>query len=610
MNNTEAMIHWDLTRFYPSLGSEEYRSDKRRLSVALNELEKNLGDIPEFSQASLDAWAKHLCRLEELEAQYVHQWFYTLCQLATRGNDEKCVYEHNVMLAIRADLQRVTSTITTPLCDVDDELFSQLVMHPLLEGVGHTLDRFRQMARHSLSEEHEALATALLDSSFTSWGMLRNTIANKLEFTMDWPDGRTEQLPVGRQFDLMSSSDNRVRDAAAVGINKAWESQQDTIAACFNGIAGTRTAINKFRGDEDPLAETLRDAAISYETLSAMQSAVADSKAVWWRYLELKAKLLGKEKLAIHDRLALLPLDVPDDYSPTDAVGLILTAFDKTLPDLADYTRMAINSGCVEYATGPGYSGTGMVGFAAHSPVLKETCVYAEYHGSLVDINILAHELGHGYHSQLVCKLRHWQADYPPTLAESASTVAEGIFRQQMIHDSANSIDLRLQMLSLQMDAAVNYLLRIPRDFEFEHAFYLERAKGELNTSQIKTLMAQTHDRWFGDSLDPDFKDELHWASRNYFCSTNGSFINYPYTFGYLFSAALLHRVLGEGRAFDEPYRKLLLDTGSMSAEALARKHLDVDLTKSDFWLGEIRQLAEQLDLYESLARQCFPEKF
>ena len=67
------------------------------------------------TQTSLDLWAKRFCRLEELEAQYVHQWFYTLCQLATRGNDEKCISEHNAMLASRADLQRITSTITAPL---------------------------------------------------------------------------------------------------------------------------------------------------------------------------------------------------------------------------------------------------------------------------------------------------------------------------------------------------------------------------------------------------------------------------------------------------------------------------------------------------------------
>ena len=77
--------------------------------------------------------------------------------------------------------------------------------------------------RHSLSDENEAFSAALQDSSFTSWGTLRNTIANKLEFTMEWPDGQSEQLPVGRQFDLMSSTDNGVRDAAAAGINNAWE---------------------------------------------------------------------------------------------------------------------------------------------------------------------------------------------------------------------------------------------------------------------------------------------------------------------------------------------------------------------------------------------------
>jgi len=286
---------------------------------------------------------------------------------------------------------------------------------------------------------------------------------------------------------------------------------------------------------------------------------------------------------------------------------MVLNAFSRALPGQADYARMAIDTGCVEYANGPGYSGTGILGFAAHSPVLAQTRVYTEYHGSLVDINILAHELGHGYHSHQMLKLRPWQMNYPGTLAESASTVAEGIFRQSLIQDPDSSIDLKLQALSMQMDSAVNYLLRIPRDFDFEYAFYRQRTKEELNAKRITSLMAKIHDQWFGDSLDPQYKDEMHFASKAYFCSNYGCFLNYHYTFGYLFSAALLLRVLSMGKAFDEPYKALLQDTGSMNAEILAQKHLDVDIGKAAFWQEEIDHLAKQLDQFEQLAQQRFP---
>ncbi|MDZ7543224.1 oligoendopeptidase, partial [Clostridium perfringens] len=50
----------------------------------------------------------------------------------------------------------------------------------------------------------------------------------------------------------------------------------------------------------------------------------------------------------------------------------------------------------------------------------------------------------------------------------------------------------------------------------------------------------------------------------------------------------LYARALQEGEAFAEKYDALLRDTGSMTVEDLAQKHLGVDLTKPDFWQSAI----------------------
>ena len=615
MNMEDTGIHWDMSRFYPSLESEEYRCDKNQLVAGLTAFIKDTESFPTTTTAEgkinveVDIWAQTLCQMEKLEAQYSHLWFYTLCMLATDGHDEVRVRENNELESMRGQLQSTRALSMAALGRLSDKDFTLLLEHPMLQGAAHHLTGLRLAAHHALSDEKEALAADLQFSSVGAWVSLRNKISNKLYFTMAWPDGRNEDLPVSAWVNLMSNPDNSIRETAAAALNKAWKSQQDTIAACISNVTGARLALNRHRGGGDLLDESLRDNWIERETLSAMMSAVSATKSIWWRYLKLKAKLLGKQRLAIHDRLALLPVDTPSNYRASEAVDMIVNAFSQALPGQASYAREAINTGCVEYANGPGYSGTGIGGFAYHSPLLGETRVYTEYHGSLVDINILAHEFGHGYHSQVLTNLRHWQMEYPSTLAESASTVAEGLFRHKLIQDEKSPTELKLQVLSLQMDSAVNYLLRIPRDFCFESALYQQRQKAELSAGGITGLMTQFHDDWFGDSLDPQYKDEMHWASRAYFCFNNGYFINYNYTFGYLFSAALLRRILDQGNTFDQRYRALLEDTGSMNAELLAKKHLGVDISKTDFWRQEIQYLEKQLEQFEGLARQCFPDK-
>ncbi|WP_353626244.1 hypothetical protein [Bacillus sp. JCM 19041] len=54
-------------------------------------------------------------------------------------------------------------------------------------------------------------------------------------------------------------------------------------------------------------------------------------------------------------------------------------------------------------------------------------------------------------------------------------------------------------------------------------------------------------------------------------------------------------RALKSESSFEESYIALLQDSGSMTAEALAKKHLDVDLTKPDFWQEAIDVVIEDI---------------
>jgi oligoendopeptidase F len=100
-----------------------------------------------------------------------------------------------------------------------------------------------------------------------------------------------------------------------------------------------------------------------------------------------------------------------------------------------------------------------------------------------------------------------------------------------------------------------------------------------------------------------DALSEYHphfWASKLHFYKTGVPFYNFPYTFGFLFSAGIYAIALQEGAAFEERYIALLQDTGRMTVEQLAEKHLGADLTQPAFWehaialsVEDVRQFLE-----------------
>jgi oligoendopeptidase F len=91
------------------------------------------------------------------------------------------------------------------------------------------------------------------------------------------------------------------------------------------------------------------------------------------------------------------------------------------------------------------------------------------------------------------------------------------------------------------------------------------------------------------------------WASKLHFYITGAPFYNFPYTFGYLFSTGIYARAQAEGPSFARKYVALLRDTGRMTVEDLAKKHLGVDLTQPEFWQSAVDAVLEDVDLFLEL---------
>ena len=81
-------------------------------------------------------------------------------------------------------------------------------------------------------------------------------------------------------------------------------------------------------------------------------------------------------------------------------------------------------------------------------------------------------------------------------------------------------------------------------------------------------------------------------------------FYNYPYTFGYLFAGGIYDRAKKEGQAFADKYRALLADSGSMTTEDVAAKHLGVALTTGQFWDDAVNRVLMDIEPYRQLAAE------
>lgn len=590
-----AQPNWDMTTYFPSFGGEEYIGFRDALARDVAGLQAEVESLGPVSETEADAWVALLTRLESVFARHRHLGSYLGCLGAADARDEDVTRDTAAIAEARAELEKVFVRVRSALGAATEGEAAGVLREDAIRDAAHFIGRMRERARDSMEADLETLAAELDVTGLSAWGRLYDRLSGTLEFEFAPPGRAPERLPVSRARSLQGDADPEVRRAALRGANAAWKRVADTTAACLNAIAGTRLTLYRRRGIDHFLEPALFDSAVSRRTLDAMFGVARERAEIPRRFLREKARRSGRAHLGFQDLEAPAPGDPPSRVPFEEARARIVAAFDRTYPELARFAAMAFDKRWIDWEPRPGKRPGG---FCSSSYVIGESRVFMTYDGALGDVSTLAHELGHAWHSWIMRDMRPWARVYPMTLAETASTFAEQLVIDAVLGDESASAADKASVLDGRLQDAAAFLLNIPMRFEFESRFYEERANGEISARRLCELMCDAQRNWYGDALDPGELDPWFWASKLHFYITGLSFYNFPYTFGYLFSLGLFARAKREGPAFLPTYEALLRDTGSAPAEAIAERHLGVDLEAPDFWHESVDLIEEDLAAY------------
>ncbi len=584
---------WDLSGFFPGLDSPAFVAERAAVAAGIDATRADAERLGPPGPGTLDAWATVLCAAESLQARLGHLGIYVGGLASTDARDAGARAATSAIDGLYAAFRQLSAVLVASLGETDAATFEQLAVHPALEGARRRLTLLREQARLSMPTAHEVLAAELGITGLDAWGRLYSQVTGEMDFELR----PGERVPFARRRSLMQHADPAIREAALVNANAEIAAREAVFSAALNNIAGTRLTLQRRRGVADPLVEPLRDAALSRGTLETMFAVCAERAELPRRYLRLKARLLGVERLGFQDLSAPVPVEAPPGLAWDDAVRIVVDAFEGYDPAMGAFAREAVARRWIDAAP---RAGKRPGAYCATSRTARESRVFLSYNDTLGDVQTLAHELGHAWHSHVMADLRPWATLYPMTLAETASTFAECLVGDALLAQPDASASQRRLVLDLRLDRAATFLLNIPMRFEFEKAFYAERATGEVSSERLCALMADTQRRIYGDTLDPAQLDPWFWASKLHYFLTNVSFYNFPYTFGYLFSLGVFVRARAAGPGFRSTYTRLLRATGSATAEEVARDVLGVELGAPDFWRATLDEVARDLDAFEA----------
>ncbi|QGG55393.1 M3 family oligoendopeptidase [Paenibacillus sp. B01] len=575
-------LNWNLEVFYPGgSASPELKQELQGISDDIARLNAELTaasgseGVPGASGEQLDRWTESA---QSIAARLGQTDSFVGCLLAANVHDKEAASLNGRIQSLEADYTIALTRFDDLMSRTPDSIWESWVQS---SPVRFYLSERRQNAREKLRPELEAFAADLAVDGYHAWGNLYNTIVSRAKFKAKDKAGNEEILSAGQMFNRLTDADRGVRVEAFAEWEREWSEHAQLCADTINHIAGFRLKLYDKRGWGDVLKEPLKMNRMTQATLDAMWAAIEEGKKDLLRYFERKAKLLGVERLDWHDVTAPLGSSTTK-ISYDDACRQIEEQFARFDPKLAEFAAMALKEGWVEAEDRPGKRPGG---FCASFPVKGQTRIFMTYSGTVDNVSTLAHELGHSYHSYVMEDLPPFSKQYAMNVAETASTFAEIIVAQSQL-ELAESKEEKIALLELKIQNAVAFFMNIHARLLFELSFYEERRSGEVSVKRLNELMEAAQRKAYGDAIG-----EAHphfWAAKLHFFFTGTPFYNFPYTFGYLFSAGLYARAKEAGPGFAEQYVSLLRDTGSMSVEELALKHLGANLQQEDFWRSAV----------------------
>jgi oligoendopeptidase F len=305
-------------------------------------------------------------------------------------------------------------------------------------------------------------------------------------------------------------------------------------------------------------------------------------------YIDAKKKMLGISDFAWYDQFA--PCGRSDAmFTFDESERFIIENVEPFSGHMTDFIKMALEKRWVEAEDRAGKGGGG---YCTGTGPLRQSRIFMTYSNTFDNLLTLAHELGHAYHGWVLKDKPFFAGEYPMGLAETASIFAETLVVDAALEQATDRQE-KIMLLDQKIQAAYTMFCDIHCRYLFDRAFYAERKNGIVPKDRLNELMLDAQRKAFAGLLDENGYHPNFWCTKLHFFITETPFYNFPYAFGYLFSGGVYDRAKKEGRAFADKYRALLADTGSMSTEDVAKKHLGVDLTKEDFWIDAVkRQLA------------------
>jgi oligoendopeptidase F len=542
-----------------------------RLPGEVAAYEGRLSESDEVLAKGLQTWFSAIRHVEKI-------WVYAhLRSDADLGNGH---YQSMMERARSAYVQLSTagSFIAPEILSIASDTINEWMDGPALTPYRVWLDDLLRSKPHVLTPLEERLMSMVaepLSSLQRVFSVLKNVdLSARLPRVRD-EKGDEQQLTHGLFIKLLETRDRTVRKAAFDGYYAEFKGNRHTIATALDGNVKSHVFEARARKFPSAIEAALFNDNVDVTVYDALISAVHDALPAFYRYIGLRKRLLGVERMHMYDIYVPVVPAVEVEYAYEEAADLIHVAMQPLGDEYMATAKDGMLSGWVDR-----YENVGKRS-GAYSSGCYDTLPYIlmNYTGTLDSVFTLAHELGHSMHSWHSNRSQPYHlADYRILVAEVASTTNEALLNHHLLSVTEDKA-MRAYLIDRYLDSFRATLFRQTMFAEFEKIIHAKVEEGQpLTVDLLDALYYDLVKLYFGDTVAFDAEDApiaWEWSRIDHFFY---DFYVYKYATGMSAAIAIASSILGEEEGALERYLKFL-QSGSSKYPLDLLRDAGVDLT-------------------------------
>jgi oligoendopeptidase F len=581
---------WSLAELYPAIDSPEMKRD-------FGELEKNVAAFEKLRSGLTDSITPQdfMAVVHALEGVYV---------IATKlGSYAELLFTEDTQsqtsMTLVAQTQQVLAgaenrTLFFGLWwkDLSEENVTRL-----LKGCGdyrYWLEEMRHFKPHTLSEPEEKIINTKNVTGVSALNTLYDAITNRYTFKIE-VDGEIKEVTRGELMMYVREHDADLRARAYQELYRVYGEDGAILGQIYQTIV--RDWHNEevdMRHFSSPMSARNLGNDLPDEVIDTLLKVSEKNTALFQRFFQLKARLLGVKKLRRYDIYA--PIAKSDKrYDFKQATDKVFASFSEFDPKFETLAKRVFNDDHIDSEVRKGKESGA---FCATVLPSLTPWVKLNYQGKADDVSTMAHELGHAIHSMLAEQHTLFTQHACLPLAETASTFGEMMLVDRLLSEEADE-GVKRDLLFRQVDDAYATIQRQAFFALFEKQAHQMVMDGASVDEMAKAYIANLKEQ-FGDAVEVGDEFKWEWVSIPHIYHT--PFYVYAYAFGQLLVFALYKQFKTEGESFKPRYIKLLSAGGS---EAPMKVLLDagVDIRQASFWQGGFDVIGGLVDQLEKVTK-------